>query len=137
MAAIQASIRRGFLRSLYNQAVANAASLQEALQGFQDGCFTAVRTGRLIVNSSGTGHSSSFEIPGIVRGFTQDQVFGLSEDFLQIYTDTVAALSAASADGSDASVFAAMLADDRMQSITRVRDSFTLLNLNPSGPLTQ
>jgi len=135
--AIQASIRRGFLRSLYNQAVANAASLQEALQGFQDSCFTGVKTGRILVNSSGTGSSVSFEIPGIVRGYTQEQVFGLAQDFREIYTDAVAALSAAGADGSDTSIFAAMMADDRMQSITRVRDSFTLLNLNPSGPITQ
>jgi hypothetical protein len=129
VAAIQASIRRGFLRSLYNQSIAQAASLQEALQGYQDSLFAGVKSGRILVNSSGTGSSVSFEIPSTLRGFTQDEVFGFSEELIQIYEDTVAALTAASADGSDPSIFAAMMADDRMQAVTKVHDSFTLIGL--------
>lgn len=138
MVTIQASIRRGFLRALYRSGALAGASLAETLEAFQVNGFGAVKTGRLVVTYSGSGQSTSFELPSVGRGFTQDQVFGLSEEFLQIYADTVSALGIIpQGTDNDLAIFNAMMADDRMQSITRIRDSFTLLNLNPSGPVTQ
>ena len=129
------------LRVLHNRSAPSAATLKETLLAFLDGGFDAIKSGRLIVNSSGTGSSVSFEIPSILRGFSQDEVFGLAEQLVEIYEETTSSLSIAAdvqdTGDQDSDIFAAMMADDRMQSITRVRDSFTLLNLNPSGPITQ
>lgn len=129
---ISAAIRRGFLRSLWRAGKKSALSLKETLEAFQDSGFAAVRTGRVLVNSSGSGHSASFEIPSMARGFTQEQVFALSELFIQIYQDTVAALLADEETDVE-SIFTAMLADDRMQRVTQEHLDSSVLRYATSG----
>jgi hypothetical protein len=104
--------------------VAEAIPLLEALEAFQVGGFGAVKAGRVVVSHSGSGQSTSFELPSVGRGFTQEQIFALSEDFIQIYQDTVAQL----APTDDAATFEAMMADDRMAAVTRVYDDWTGLS---------
>jgi hypothetical protein len=110
VANVQAQIKRGFLRQLY-EACPDAISFRDALLAFQAAGFTAIKSGRLVVSSSGGGFSTSFEIPQGGRQFSQEQVFALSEEFISIFDDNVVA-------DDDAATFAAMMNDERLQAVT-------------------
>lgn len=114
MVRLRGVIKRGFLRSLWRAAKPSALSVAEMLAAFQDSGFQWVKSGRLVLSTSGGGYSSSFTATETVRELTQEEVFALSEEFFAIYEDCQA-LSPAPAD--DDAMILAMLADDRMQTV--------------------
>ena len=134
MAVLQAEIKRGFLRSLARSATKSAVKLSDALAAFQDNGFLALQSGRLLVGSSGGGYSSSFAFPAIGQQFQQDQVFALSEEFLQIYGDVLISLSAnGNPSPGDDVILNAMLADDRMQAVKEMQGDYWLLRALTQG----
>ena len=128
MAQIRAEIKRGFLRSLYRQAKLNAQALSDALDAFQDHGFMALKSGRLLVSSSGNGHSSTFQLPTQWQQFTPDEVFSLSEELEQVYADAITTLNTnGNATPNDDQIFAVMIDDDRLADIDSVGRDYSLL----------
>jgi len=120
MVYIQAVKKRGFLRQIAEGAKRSSLTLKESLLAAQAAVFTAnFQKGRLLVSTSGSGQSGSFEIGVAGKEFTQDNVFGMLEEFLQVCDDTVnAGLAADTAIPADTdTLFAQMVADDRLQGI--------------------
>jgi hypothetical protein len=135
---IQSAIKRGFLRQLYAQCADSTVYLQDALLAFQASIFTpSFKTGRVVVNTSGGGQSASFNVPQLGGQFSQEQVFALSEELLEVYDTAVATLAAATpgfnpqADDttSEPAVFNTMLEDDRLQGVRVMHGDFTAIRL--------
>lgn len=138
MADVKAEIKRGFLRSLYRLVQYGTqtnpvtgqpvATLADVLNAFQDGGFSAIKSGRLIIQTAGAGHSVSYQPPDVARSFTQDQVFSLSEELQQVYADAIVTLSGQSVPSpTDLQIFNVMIADDRLTTIKDVQRDFTTL----------
>src|ERR1044071_3626475 len=122
MAVLRAEIKRGFLRSLFRQSEANAVTLEAALGAFQDQGFKAIKAGKLVIASSGAGHSVQFAVPDAWRSFSQEEVFSLSEELFQVFDDAKAMLIAnGTAEPDDDSIYTAMTADDRLQTVTSLQ----------------
>lgn len=137
MAILQAELKRGFLRSLYRAATSAtpAVTLINALNAFQDAQFPLVKSGRLIVSTSGNAHGTSFKIPDSMFQLTQDQVFALSEEFIQTYTDAKANLILnGNATPTDDDIFAAMIAADNLQTIREYQNDYTATRFPVIGP---
>lgn len=134
---IQAIKKRGILRQLVEGAVASKSTLREALLGFQAGINGAsFRQGKVIVSTSGNGQSASFAIGMQGNEYTQDAVFGLSEELCEILDDTASNNPTLCDDATEAAtraLFAAMQQDDRLQSVNRLSADFTLLNWPQTG----
>ncbi len=121
------SIRKqAFLRSLF-RASRLAGNLKLALEAFQDNGFAACKTGRVIISHSGSGQSTSFELPSVARGFSQDTVLDLSEELLQIFTDALGGTSYDETGASDQTYFDTMMLDDRLVGVSQVHEDYTLL----------
>lgn len=144
MVRIQSEIKRGFLRQIYTGCHDTAVFLEDALVAFQAAIFSPnFQRGRIIVSTSGGGQQGSFTIPNIGQQFSQDQIFALSEELLQIYTDTLAALVAATptfdprandSGSSEQQMFAAMMLDDRLNAVRREYGDHTLTRFPTFGP---
>lgn len=103
-------------------------SLAEALNGFQDQAFANVQTGRVVTATAGAGRSAQFAAPEIWRTLDPETIFELAEQLQQVYADALVTLSAqGNASPSDAQVFAVMIADDRLQTITSVQKDYSTL----------
>src|SRR5262245_60523125 len=127
MALIRAEIKRGCLRSLFRQAQAAATTLQVALDAFQDGGFKAIKSGKIVIATAGAGHSTQFAVPDQWRSFSQEEIFSLTEELEQVYSDSKAQLIAnGNTDPDDQTIFDAMMADDRLQTVTRTQTDYTL-----------
>lgn len=134
---IAAIKKRGFLRQIAEGAKRSAATLKEALLAAQTGKFTAnFQQGRLLVSTSGSGQSGSFEIGVQGKEWTQDNIFALTEQLLEILEFTVAQEIAI--DGPDPgtidALFAAMCANESLQGITEQLGDFSGLNWPASAP---
>lgn len=130
MAAIAAEIKRGALRTLYRQAQNTGPTpLRDVLDAFQDNGFTSIQGGRLITAHTGAGKAVSFALPQIWQSFTQEEWFSLTEQLQQCYADALTSLGIEDPeDGSkDADIFAAMMADDRLATITSTQKDFSTL----------
>lgn len=89
---IQSIKKCGFLRQMAQQAVTAAATLGDTLLAAQSGHFVnTFQRGRLVVSQQGGGQSGSFEIGMQGKEWTQDNVFGLIEELLQMLATRVAA----------------------------------------------
>jgi hypothetical protein len=96
---IQSIKKCGFLRQMVQQAKSSAATLSEILLAAQAGHFVnTFQRGRLVVSQQGGGQSGSFEIGLPGREWTQDNVFGLVEELIQMVEARVAI---GTVDGSD------------------------------------
>lgn len=128
MAEIQAEIKRGFLRSLYRQ-TSESQSLQDVLDAYQTTLFTpSFQSGRMVSATSQAGHNVQFIPPAIGSQFTQDQVFSLSEELEQVYSDAIVNLSSAGTTSpTDSQIFSEMMGDPRLTTITDVQKDYTLL----------
>ena len=62
----------------------------------------------------------------IWQSMSQDQVFEMAEEFIEIYTDAVAALGGGA---EDFEILARMLADDRLQSVTSLQKDYTAIRM--------
>ncbi len=130
MVYIQAVKKRGFLRQIAEGAKRAASTLKESLVAAQGAVFTAnFQKGRLLVSTSGSGQSGSFEIGVQGKEFTQDNVFALFEELIQVCDDTVnAGLAADTGTPADTDeLFTQMLADDRLEGITERGLDVTLI----------
>lgn len=137
MAILQAEIKRGFLTALARQAGA-ASTLNDTLTGFQDYCFSPeLKRGRLITASSGNAHHTAFQMAANGFQMTQDQIFALSQEFLEVYSDSLSSLQTATPPiptPSDAQILATMLIDDRMTSIRSYQNDYTATRFPTFGP---
>jgi hypothetical protein len=136
MVYIQAVKKRGFLRQIAEGAKRNAATLKESLIAAQAQVFSAnFQRGRLLVSTSGSGQSGSFEIGVQGKEFTQDNVFALFEELIEVLDAVVSAgLAVDSAAPADTdALFAVMCQDDRLVGITSQMTDVTSLNVPSLG----
>ena len=132
MVRLPAEIKRGFLTALYIQGPTSTppVTLYGALTAFLLSGFSGLQTGRLVVSHAGSGKNTVFQFPRIDQSFRQEEVFGMAQEFLETYQDAIVtlALPGIPMDASqDASIYATMLEDDRLQEITRTQPDFTTL----------
>jgi hypothetical protein len=131
MAQIRAALKRSILNSLARQAAngINVAPLSDALNAYQDALVSGVKSGRIVEAHTGAGKAVKFRTPVIGDHFRQDDVCEMSQEFLEIYADSVAALAVAGNNSpNDTQILTAMMADDRLQSVTSTRRDYTLMN---------
>jgi hypothetical protein len=137
---IQAVKKRGILRQIVEGCIAGKLKVREALLAFQQAIYSpSFKQGRVIMNTSGNGQSASFEIGMQGKEYTQDNVFGVSEEFFDILDNALANGPGCLDDGSEKSsraIFEAMKADDRLQTVNRRSSDFTLLGFPQTGQLT-
>lgn len=136
MAYLQAQLKRGFLNSLYRQGAKAGLPLLESLTAFQDNGFAAISTGRLIGSTSGNGKSVSFIMPPVGKQFSEEQVFILSQELLEVYANALVTLAISQPQDNthDASIIATMLADDSLQTVRSMMYDFTALRFPSLGP---
>ena len=80
---IQSVKKCGYLRQLAEGAKATASTFKDALLAAQASVFLpSFKTGRIVVSNSGGGQSGSFQMSGSGNDWTQDNIFGLIEEFL-------------------------------------------------------
>jgi hypothetical protein len=136
MVYIQAVKKRGFLRQLAEGAKRNASTLKEALLSAQGNVFSSnFQRGRLLVSTSGSGQSGSFEIATIGKEFTQDNVFAMLEEFLEILDFILAqglAVDSAIAADTD-NLFTVICQDDRLIGVRTAEVDVTSLNVPSIG----
>jgi hypothetical protein len=86
---IQSVKKRAVLRQLCQGAIKTGTSLQQTLVNFQAAIFSPTfQKGRIVVHQSGSGQSGSFQMGSNDAEWTQDNLFGLTEEFLSLY-DTI------------------------------------------------
>ena len=140
--------KRGILRQIVEGAVTAKIKVSEALLAFQSSINSpSFRQGQVLINTSGNGQSASFEIGMQGREYTRETVFAASEEFFDILDDALAngpvdpitkapLLVDDAAEASTRAIFAAMRADDRLQTVNRRSSDFTLLGFPQTGQLT-
>lgn len=128
MARLRAEIKRGFLRSLWRAASkAGGVTVKEMLEGFQDGGFQWIRTGRVVLSTAGGGYSSAFNPVSDTRELTEAEVFAFSEELFSVYAQVLSDNPALSPDNDGQAIIDAMLADDRMWGVREVMHDHSLL----------
>lgn len=124
--------KRGFLRQMAEQAKRTASTLKETLVAAQGGHFVSTfQRGRLVVSQSGAGQSGSFEMGVTGKEWTQDNVFALIEELIELCDFTIAS-QALTDDGTPANtdtLMQAMFADDMLQGIRSSLGDFTSLRI--------
>ena len=129
MAQIRAQLKRGVLNSLARQAATAKVTLLNALNAYQDALIAGVKAGRTIEVSSGAGHMSKFRTPFLGEHFRPEDMAELTQEFVEVYSDSLGVLATGgNSSPTDAQVLATMLIDDRMQSVTRTRVDYTIIN---------
>jgi hypothetical protein len=139
MAQIRAGLKRAFLRALFkaNQSdefkvfFPSAELLEEPTTGlgnvlthFMFQGFDACKQGRFSIGSSGLGHEVRWAPPMVWQSMSQEQVFEMAEELIEIYEDAKQAVGT-----NDEDIFARMLADDRLQSVTSLQKDYTMIRL--------
>jgi hypothetical protein len=123
--------KRGFLDEIANGAKKTASTLEEAIRAVKSaiGSQPNFQRGKILVSTSGSGQSGSFEIGMAGKEWTQDNVFAMCQQFLEILKDAVAAgiPDAADSDAID-SLYAAMADDDRLRGVRTQMGDFSGLN---------
>ncbi len=129
MIRIQSEIKRAMLRQICEGAKATSSTVKQALIATQAAAAdNSFKKGRIITSTSGNGQSASFAFfsPTGASGFTQDNVVGLTEEFVNILDDAVAGGIIDDPNTVDAT-FAAMVTDDRLVGIRQQMGDFTSL----------
>lgn len=135
---LQAAIKKAFLRCLWNNGQNSASTLLELLTAFQLSGFSALKTGRLIVNTSGGGYSTSFQVPEIGAQFKQEQIFALSEEFFGLYESAIYTLSQSDppvTDPTDAQIYQTMMSSDSLQGYRTTMTDVTMIRYPTFGPV--
>lgn len=136
MVYIQAVKKRGFLRQTAEGAKRSGSTLKESMLAAQAAVFTAnFQRGRLLVSTSGSGQSGSFEIGVQGKEFTQDNVFAMLEELIEIQEYVISQGLAVDSDqqaDTDALV-QVMFNDDRLQGINTEMGDWTSLNVPSVG----
>jgi len=98
--------------------------LLDALNAFQDATSNGPLSGRIVIASTGAGRSVTFATPQIWQSMTPEDLYEFSGELIEIYNDAVAALGGTP---TDAQIYAAMLASDRLATITSVQKDWSTL----------
>jgi hypothetical protein len=139
---VPANIRAGLKRSILNSIARQAAdssqnasgNLLPALESYQDALVCGIKGGRLVESTSQNGHMTKFRVPVIGDHFRQEDIVEMAEDFIEIYNDSLTVLATAgNTSPDDPTILTAMLADDRLQSVTTTRTDYTLMNFPTRG----
>lgn len=124
--------RRGFLRQMAEQAKRTASTLRETLLAAQSGHFVSTfARGRLVVSQSGSGQSGSFEMTMQGKEWTQDNVFGLIEELIEL-CEFVLTDQSQTDDGTPTNtdqLLAAMLNDISLNPSNVQHGDFTLIGI--------
>ncbi len=137
---IAALKKRAFLRWIYNNAVANASTLWDALNDFQSACMDPVRTGQIALSISGGGYSTNLKLPSSISQLTEEELLGLSEQFILIYQNAILTLAAENVpitSPTDAQIFATMLDADDLTTCRQTVHDITLIRYPGYGPAVQ
>lgn len=142
MANLRAEIKRAFLQSIFDAVQNDVAqrdfvtgtptddipviSLEDGLKAFQREHFATLHRGLLSLGSAGIGHEVKWSPPEVWKDFDQTTMFSLAQEFREVYNDVVATGSFV----SDLAILNAMMADDRMQTVTSLQRDFTMLRWN-------
>lgn len=82
---IQAVKKCAYLRQIAEGAKATSSTLAQAILSAQGEVYSPTfQKGRIVVSQSGSGQSGSFQISGSGNDWTQDNIFGLCEELLQM-----------------------------------------------------
>jgi hypothetical protein len=137
MAQIKAINARGLLDDLAQQAKTSAVNLIDVIRAAKSAVQSnSFRAGRIYVSSSGSGQSHSFQIPQTYTAdFSVVQIAAQYQEFVEIYTDNVGWGIITDPTNADTAL-AAMLADDRLQTVTERRLDITGLRF-PQGTNAQ
>jgi len=101
-------LKKAFLRQVAEQAKAQTATLREALisaQAYVMG--ESFRQGKILINTSGSGQSGSFEIGVTGKAWTQENVAALTEQLINVLDDCVS--SGVAPDAADAATIDALV----------------------------
>ena len=81
------------------------------------------------MSHSGAGKSTVFIVPKIGEMFRQEEIFGLTQELLEVYNDalTTLGLTVTQDTSQDAQILPMMQADDRLAEITVTQPDFTYL----------
>ncbi len=145
MAALKAELKRSFLQSLYDAYKAETlladltgdtegpaiVTFEDALKAFQHYCFGNVKDGKTLFQTSGLGHETRWTSPMVWRAFSEDEVFGMAQEFREVYNDAIITLAGqGNSSPNDATLLSVMMSDDRMQTVTSLQRDFVLLRWN-------
>ena len=143
MANIKAAIKRGLLQYLYDGVrLGNLAdtlglqdatidTLEDALMFFQQFIAKDIQSGKISVGSSGMGHQVQFAAIPIFRSYEPSELFAAVQEMREIYNDALITLASGHSviHTNDAQILSIMMADDRMQTVTRTQTDWTLTRL--------
>lgn len=139
---IQSVKKRGYLRQLCQGAVNTGLPILTTLQNAQTAAFSPTfQKGRIVVHQSGSGQSGSFEVRSAGAEWTQDNIFGLIEEFIDLYYTVIAqgnddGTPLPNDDGTPANtntIFQAMRTDDSLAGVTSQLGDWTGLNVPSLG----
>lgn len=138
---LRAHLKRAILRQIVEtNAIPGGQKVRDALLAFQATINTpSFAQGRVLSSTSGNGQSAAWDGAALGREYTPETVFAVSEEFFEIYEaalENTAGLADDATEASSRAILAAMLADDRMQTVNRRSADFTLLNFPQTGQLT-
>lgn len=128
--AIPGILKRAFLRQVGEAAKAQTATLREALLSAQAYAMDeSFKQGKILINTSGSGQSGSFEIGVTGKAWTQENVAALTEQLINALDDCVSA--GVATDAADSATIDALVTamgyDDRLRGIRSQRGDFSLL----------
>ena len=65
------------------------------------------------------------------RSFGQEEVFGMAQEFREVYNDAIITLAGqGNSSPNDATILSVMMADDRLATVDSLQRDFTLLRWN-------
>jgi hypothetical protein len=134
---IQAVKKRAFLNQVAQGAIASASTLTDALNQVQSQVYgQSFRTGRIVISQSGSGQSGSYQMNVTGAEWTQDNIFGLTQELIELIPITIANAASQTPpvtladDGekpSTLALIAAMNQDDSLIGVTEQHGDFTAL----------
>ena len=132
---IQSVKKRGYLRQLVEGAKRTSATLKETLLAAQAAVYApSFKMGRIVVSQSGSGQSGSFQMAGSGNDWTQDNIFGMLEEFLELLESLDAATYPDDADPAHTdALFVALCGDDSLAGISQQQSDWTGLNIPSIG----
>ena len=136
MVYIQSEIKRGILRQIAAGAANSGNTLYQSLLTAQGSVYSpSFAKGKIISSFGGNGQSGSYEIGISAKGFTQENVFAMLEQFLEVLASVIAAgLGIDSGNQSDTqNLFTVMCQDDRLAGVRTEMGDWTSLNIPSIG----
>lgn len=127
MIRIQSEIKRALLRQIVEGAKGGTVPIKSALISAQAAATdSSFKKGRVLISTSGNGQSASFQISS--SGFSQETFVGLTEEFINVLDDAIAAGATDTGEATDSdALFTTMCQDDRLVGIRTQMGDFTSL----------